>query len=180
MITRKESDQLHRDLKTLILETGREGIKDYIENDIWIMGVKSGEFVIYLLHPIKEKYVEIRFSFELDANFKKMLKDSYADLADANKFSYGLRASIANPYNGYALRLEDSSNGVKIPIGFDVVCKIFPLDKLFTIHYLENSIQSVVNSGAFGMSYFGSILQVNETLIKQQEAMRSSPGAMFG
>jgi hypothetical protein len=162
-----------------ITDTGREVAEERTEENIWLMGVKHGNFIVYLIHPLEAKFVDVRFSFKLNPEFKTTLISTIADPISASKLLYGLKSAISNFNTSYSLDLEKISENVNIPVGFNIDAKIFPLDKFFSLHHLETSIQNVVNAGVFGISFLSSILQVNEASIKQQEAMTSSPEGMY-
>lgn len=177
----KELKRVHDRLKSYIPLTGREIIEENIDaaNDLWILKVRHGNFIIFLLHPQKQKFVIIKFVFKLDEPHRDLLKEQFSDPIKSSEYAHGLTAAITSPYNSVNFQLDDCSNGQKIATGFEIDAKIFPDDKSFSIVILDNSIQSVVNTGIMGMSFIGALLRVGEMAIKQQEAYSSSPDGMF-
>jgi hypothetical protein len=177
----KELERLHNRLKTLTIGTGREIIDETIdkENDLWMLKVKNGNFVIFLIHPQKTKFIITKFVFRLDDKHKKLLKEQFSDPVKSNEYAYGLTAAITSLYTATTFQIEDCDNGQKIAVGFDIDAKMFPDDRSFSLGLLDNSIQSIVNMGILGMSFIGSLLRVGEMVIKQQEALSSSPDGMF-
>lgn len=178
----KELEGMHNHLKTLITETGREIVEEGVdkENDLWVVKMKHGIYIVLLLHPLKQKYVVIRFVFELDEEHRNLLKEHFADPIKVNEIVYGLSSAISSPYTARTLRTVDCENGQKLAVGFEVDAKAFPLDKAFTITHFDNAVQSVVSLGVLGITFIASLLQLGEMAIKQQEVMStSSPDGMF-
>ena len=173
---------MHNHLRALISDTGREIIEEGIdkENDLWIVRMKHGTYVVLLLHPLKQKFVIIRFVFELEDEHKKILKENFLDPMKINEITYGLSSAISSPYTARTLRTFECENGQRLAIGFDVDAKTFPFDKAFSITHFDNAVQSVVSLGVLGITFMASLLQLGEMAIKQQEVLSaSSPDGMF-
>lgn len=169
---------MHKTLIRLIKETGREVLdykdvklttEDGTTIDGWAALIKHGSYIVHLIHPLNQKFIEMRFAFDLNEEYKKTLKDKLVDANRVNKFNYGLRCAIMIPQTSFTFALMDGPDGTKIAVGFNIIAKAFPFDRSFNIQLLEESIQSLISLGTQGTSFFGSVLNVSETSIKHAE-----------
>jgi len=89
---------------------------------------------------------------------------------------------LTSPYTFYRINYDKIEGKPDIPNTIITGAKLFPFDDSFSVHQLNSAIQSVVSSGALGANFIGSVLQVGEISIKQQEALASSmttPDGMY-
>jgi len=173
----KEIEKIHQRLKESVNETGHEILEEGVdtENNIWVLKVKHGNFIVLLLHPLKQKCAVIRFVFQMPKEHQKILQNHFSDPIMFQQLAYGIRAAITSPHTSHQFLLD----GEKSIIGFQIDSKVYPSDKSFSLGGFDNSIQSVVSLGLMGISFIGTMLQLGEIAIKQQEALTSSPEGIY-
>jgi hypothetical protein len=167
----------------MVPATGREIIKQGYDskNLLWFLEVKHGEFIVHIVHPIKEIFCFIRLDtrYSLEESELTILEEICKDPKKQYIFRHGLIASLASPITSFRVHYTKTSNGIEIPIGFFTEAKLFPLEANFSVDKLDKAIQSVVSAGNLGRAFFASTLQVSETSLGRQDDPTSSPDGMY-
>ncbi len=179
MLSQNETNEMHARILNLVSESGRQSDGEKLVNGVWILNIRQGRTIINILHPLNKSYILIRFRFNLEETDRKLLKNSLNNVTELAEFDHDLRTAITSQNIYYFFRGEKCSNNLDVPIGFDIVSKVFPFGKEFDIDQLDKSIQNVINFGVLGISFLRTKIISSKELFETLKAMSTSPSGMY-
>ena len=177
----KTPNKVHEEIREFLNETGREIIeeKEKEQNNQWILKVKQGVSKVKILHPTGKDYIYIIFEYEVDEVGQKLLIDTYSGTNNVVDFNYDLVYAITSPHVSISFRRLSTPRSDYIYMGFDIAAKVFPFEESYSIQYLEDAIQNVINAGRLGIYFFAVRLKSYREAIKLLEMLDSSFDGMF-
>jgi hypothetical protein len=147
--SRKEIDDLHRKIVGLVRETNRAILGEDIikEQDLWRLDIGHGPYRVNIYHPFNQRWMDIILSLKFDLNptQRDVLASIYSNPSERFKFDHRLRSNLTSPYTFYSINYDKTPDKPDIPNVITVGSKLFPFDNSFSVHQLQNAIQSVVS-----------------------------------
>ena len=170
-------EEVREKLKEYVHQTGREIIEEKDEEDKWLLAIKHGNFVVYLVHPKNQMrgivLFAVKFPSEILSKIEKLRKDPRKRL----QFDFGLRSALNSPITAFKIEFDEKGN----PERYQITKSIFPFHEGFTIKELDEAIQAVVSIGVLGLDFLSSILGIEmiESQIRE-ELRKPPPETMYG
>lgn len=128
----------------MIADTDREILREFENEDHWILTIKHGTYIVNLIHPKKSKYMLVEFPFRIeDEKVLAIINEILQDPIKNGKFYFSLKSAISSPTTAYRFHYAQDN----VFAGFSILKKIFPFHDNFTIKDLDESIQTVVSAG---------------------------------
>ncbi|MFB3764898.1 MAG: hypothetical protein ACE14P_06570 [Methanotrichaceae archaeon] len=171
---------MHSRILKLVSESGRRCDNERAIDDVWILDIKQGRSTVNILHHLNKSYILIRFRFDLNENDKKLLKSSLNNTTELSDFEYDLRTAITSQDIYYLLRREKCARNLDIPVGFDIISKVFPFEKDFGIDKFDKAVQNVINFGVLGISFLRTKVISSKELVEMLKSISTSPLGMYG
>jgi hypothetical protein len=151
-----ESTRIYEEIESLLKETGRE-IKDGPKineepgkGKRWMLVANQGAVKFEIQHPLDKSYILVTSGFELTKDGVENLQKLFLKSNDVIDFNYALVSAISSPHVYSSFRKAPIYKSDNIYKGFDVVARIFPFEKFYSIDRLEDAIQNVVNVAMLG------------------------------
>lgn len=167
---------MRESLKKLVVDTGREVEKEWIDHGIWRLQIKHGQKIIFIVHPEKSRFVNVIFPVTFD---KKEIKQKFTEVFNKEETGpqamYLFRSTINNPQSGFYIdRVGNEFTG------FQISKNLFPFEKEFSIKDVDIAIQTVVSVGVAGTDYLSTLLGNVELKQKAMEGLpKTDPENMF-
>jgi len=169
--------ETHESLKTMIIDSDRQVIKEWTDDGIWRLLIKQGQLNIFLIHPEKKRFVKIVFPIGFtDKDLQQKLSEVFNDPKNGSKAIYLLRSTINNPCCGFNIAMKDN-----LLQNFEVSTTIFPFEDDFSIQNLDRAIQNVASTAIAGIDYIKTLLGNIELHQKVIDSFpKTDPGVEFG
>lgn len=180
MPSQDQTNEMHAKILSIVSVSGRQCDSERVVNNVWIINVKQGPLIVNILHPLNRNYILVRFRFDLNETDKKFLISGLHNTTVLSEFEFGLRSAITSNDISYFLRREKCAKNLDIPVGFDIISKVFPLKEEFDIDQIDKAIQNVINFGILGISFFRTKVISSKRLIEMLQSMSTSPSGMYG
>jgi hypothetical protein len=177
MVSKKETHDIRETIKKMILDTDRTIENVQIQEGKWIVQVKQGPLILYVIHPEGQPFMGIVFPGILEKEVGEALTAVFNDPKSGKQNLFGLKAIINNPLCEYRIHEKDG-----IFMGYEISTKIFPFEERFSIAQLDAAFRTVVSIGVLGVDYMralGGVLKVNQKAVDNPPTSSSNEG-MYG
>ncbi|MDH7592985.1 MAG: hypothetical protein QHG99_01335 [Methanomicrobiales archaeon] len=163
-------------IQRMVIEAGREVLREETRDGDWLLYIKHGSYVITLTWPAGRRFMTVVFRGEIsDEGLLKRLNDLFREPHRGGTLHFALVSALTYPNTFYDILKQGDSI-----TGFDVGALIFPFEERFSTLELHVAIQSVVNAALLGWAFIGSVLGLSDLEEHLKEgSIRTSPEGMF-
>jgi len=165
-------EKVKKELRTLLADMDLPITNEYDNETAWGFWIKFGNFPVFIENrkPLKYCIVALQFTFS-EEDVIGTVNGFYKN--QDHVFIYRLTRALTSPATSFSRIMEGGQ-----VVGYTVMRSIYPFHAGFSIHDLDEAIQSVVSIGEIGVAFLKSEIG-KAAVLRVPPPPASEPGHMF-